>query len=130
MRYWKRLKPDSTVSTIEAYSHDLEIPGAVEIDEAEYNTLEKRLTDPSPPRSGHPAQLVSVNISSVRPARVKRMWKGKEFFYDCLVTESIIGQYQAGKIAIGDYLWVEFLDNNEEIGGREQIVIEKVRKTW
>ena len=84
---------------------------------------------PEPPRSGHPAQLVSVNATA-RPARVKRMWSGEKYFYDCLATETVITEYQAGKIVIGDYLWVEFLDPSEDIGGGEQIVIGKVRKTW
>ena len=85
---------------------------------------------PEPPRSGHPAQLVSVSAGVARPARVKRIWNGQEYFYDCLVTEAVIDQYQAGSIVVGDYLWIEFLSDTEDIGGGEQIVIAKVRKTW
>ena len=83
-----------------------------------------------PPRSGHPAQLVAVGATKARPARVKRIWGGKKYFYNCLATETVVAEYQAGKIVIGDYLWVEFLNPSEEIGGGEQIVIGKVRKTW
>ncbi len=86
--------------------------------------------EPTPPASGHPAQLVSVDALAARPARVKRTWNGQDWFYDCLVTESVITKYQAGEIVIGDYLWVEFVDTSEEIGGGEQIVIGKIRKTW
>ena len=37
MRYWKRLNIDNSISTVESYSHDLDVAGAVEIDEAEFD---------------------------------------------------------------------------------------------
>jgi len=37
MRCWKRLNTDGTTSTVESYSHDLNIEGAVEISEAEFD---------------------------------------------------------------------------------------------
>ena len=85
---------------------------------------------PKPPYSGHPAQLIAINAGAARPASVKRLWGGKEYLYDCLATQTIVDEYLAGKIIIGDYLWVEFLDPSEDIGGGEQIVIGKVKKTW
>ena len=36
MRYWKRLNPDNTINTVEGYSHNLDVEGAIEIDEAEH----------------------------------------------------------------------------------------------
>ena len=85
---------------------------------------------PDPCRSGHPAVLISITPASARPARVKRICNGIDYFYDCLASQSVVNDYQAGKIIVGDYLWVEFIDDTEEIGGGEQIVIAKVAKTW
>ena len=49
MRYWKRVK-DGVTTTVENYSHDLEVEGAVEIDKAEYedfiNSLPKPVLQP------------------------------------------------------------------------------------
>ncbi len=48
MRYWKRLDTDNTVNTVESYSHDLDIDGAIEIDSAEFNTYIASLPTPEP----------------------------------------------------------------------------------
>ncbi len=39
MRYWKRLNSDGTINTVESYSHNGEIEGAVEIAEGEFNAF-------------------------------------------------------------------------------------------
>lgn len=39
MRYWKRLNQDGTANTVESYSHDREIAGAVEISQDEFNDI-------------------------------------------------------------------------------------------
>jgi hypothetical protein len=39
MRYWKRLNSDSSTNTVESYSHDFEVEGAVEISKAEFDTF-------------------------------------------------------------------------------------------
>ena len=35
MRYWKRLNTDKTINTVESYSHDLGVDGAIEITKQE-----------------------------------------------------------------------------------------------
>lgn len=37
MRYWKRLNPDKSINTVEGYSHTLDVDGASEITEQEFN---------------------------------------------------------------------------------------------
>lgn len=37
MRYWKRVNTKGETTTVESYSHDLEVTGAVEIDKAEHD---------------------------------------------------------------------------------------------
>lgn len=79
---------------------------------------------PDPPRSTHISTLVSVDVNKARPANIKRVWNGNDYFYDCFVTQAVKDEYQAGNIAIGDYLLVHF----DEVG--EQVVTDKVFKSW
>ena len=53
MRYWKRVNTQGKTTTIENYSHDLDIEGAVEVGEEEYNTFIASLpvTKPEPVRN-------------------------------------------------------------------------------
>ncbi len=48
MRYWKRLNSDGTTNTVESYSHGMEIEGAIEITEGEFNAFTASLTPPPP----------------------------------------------------------------------------------
>jgi len=79
-------------------------------------------TEPS--LSTHISALVGVDATKARPARVKRVWEGRDYLYDCFATQTVKDEYVAGKIVIGDYVLVHF----DDIG--EQIVIAKVFKSW
>ena len=37
MRYWKRLNTDKNINTVESYSHDIDVKGAVEINKEEFD---------------------------------------------------------------------------------------------
>ncbi len=78
---------------------------------------------PDPPTSTHISTLVSIDVGRARPAKVKRVWEDRDYFYDCFVTENVKDQYVAGDIKVGDYLLILF-----ESG--EQIVTAKVFKSW
>jgi len=39
MKYWKRVNPDGSINTVESYSHDLDIEGAIEITGEEFNNF-------------------------------------------------------------------------------------------
>jgi len=80
--------------------------------------------EPEPPRSTHISIIDAIDPSKARPVRIKRTWEGRDYFYDCFVTESVKDQYLAGDIAAGDYALVHF----DDIG--EQIVTAKVFKSW
>ena len=84
----------------------------------------KRVKQPEPPLSTHLSIIDAIDVARPRPVRVKRVWEGKDYFYDCLVTESVKDQYVAGDIAVGDYVIVHF----DNIG--EQIVMAKVFNSW
>ncbi len=46
MRYWKRVDMFGKTTTVESYSHDLFVIGAVEIEETEYNAFIALLPKP------------------------------------------------------------------------------------
>ena len=52
MRYWKRIRPDKTTYTVEAYSYSLDVDGAMEITEKEFNAYIASLpvVEPEPVR--------------------------------------------------------------------------------
>jgi len=79
---------------------------------------------PTPPRSTHKSILTAVNPNKVRPATIKREWNGKDYSFDCFVSQTVKDEYALGKIALGDYVLVHF----DDIG--EQCVTSKVFKSW
>jgi len=46
MRYWKRINENKEITTVESYSHALEVEGAVEITEIEYDNFIASLPKP------------------------------------------------------------------------------------
>ncbi len=48
MRYWKRTNPDGSTWTVESYSHSLDVEGAIEITEQEFNDFIASLPTPEP----------------------------------------------------------------------------------
>ncbi len=47
MRYWKRVDTNDLTTTVESYSHDHDIDGAIEIDQAEFNAYIASLPPPT-----------------------------------------------------------------------------------
>ncbi|GAH96258.1 unnamed protein product [marine sediment metagenome] len=80
--------------------------------------------EPTPPHSTHISTIDAIDTAKARPVRIKRVWEGKDYFYDCFATESVKDQYVAGDVKVGDYVIVHF----DDIG--EQIVTGKVFKSW
>lgn len=78
----------------------------------------------APPQSTHVSSIEAIDTAKARPARVKRMWRNKPYYYDCFVTETVKDQYLSGNIAVGDYALVHY----DDIG--EQLVVAKVFKSW
>lgn len=48
VRYWKRLNPNGSTRTVESYSRDLDVDGATEITEQEFNDYIASLPEPEP----------------------------------------------------------------------------------
>lgn len=93
---------------------------------AEIDEIKVKLfgTKEEPPRSTHISTIDTIDTAKVRPVRIKWVWEGMDYFYDCFVTESVKDQYVAGDVKVGDYVIVHF----DDIG--EQIVTAKVFKSW
>lgn len=88
--------------------------------------VKPELPPPIPPLCTHWAVIDSINLGSEKPVRVKRTWEGMEYTVNCYATESVKDQYQAGNIVVGDYVMVEFLDDDPD----RAVVFAKVFKTW
>lgn len=128
MRYWKRVDVSGKTTTVESYSHDLDVEGALEITEPEFDEFIASLPipEPEPPCSTHISTIDAIDPIKARPVRVKRVWEGRDYFYNCFATESVKDQYVAGDVKIGDYVIVHFLEDDPD----RAIVIAKVFKTW
>ena len=79
-----------------------------------------------PPVYGTWAILEAVNVAAVKPATVRRTWEGVDYMLDCYITQHIKDEWLAGNIAIGDYVLIEYLDQDPDKVG----VVAKVVKTW
>jgi len=83
------------------------------------------------PHSEHIGKLMAVNATAARPATVRRKFMGTTYDVNCLVTQEVKDEYQAGKIQLGDYVIVSFID---EIPDTEEvniaIVTGKVFESW
>lgn len=125
MYYFKQIEDDRIIS-VEAKSINEPSSGFVEVTKEEYDTFITSLPTPEsePPRCTYISLLEAVNPTKARPARIKRMWENREYFYDCFVSQTVKDEYEAGKIKVGDYIIVHF----DDIG--EQIVMAKVFKSW
>lgn len=79
-----------------------------------------------PPVFGCWAILDAVNVAAAKPATVRRNWEGVDYVLDCYITQHVKDEWLAGHIAIGDYVLVEYLDQDPNKAG----VVGKVVKTW
>lgn len=83
------------------------------------------------PKSEHIGMLMSVTSANAKPAVIRRRFLGQNYDTNCLVTQSVAELYQAGKIQVGDFVLVSFI---EEIPNTEErliaIVTDKIYKSW
>lgn len=125
MYYYKQVK-EGVIVSVESKSSNVASPDFIEATKAEYDDFIASLPviEPQPPISTYISVIDAIDTTKARPVRIKRVWNGKDYFYDCLVFESVKDQYVAGNIAVGDYVLVHF----DDIG--EQVVTGKIYKSW
>ncbi len=74
MRYWKRIDEEGNTTTVESYSHDLVVEGAVKITKDEYDAYIASLPSPSPTE---PPRNLAAEIDELK-ARLDKITKVKE----------------------------------------------------
>lgn len=83
------------------------------------------------PTSQHIAKLVAIDPGALRPATVTRKFLGETYQVSCLVSQTAVELYQAGKLQVGDFVIVVFID---EIPDTQEynlaIVVDKVWRSW
>lgn len=72
MRYWKRINPDGSTKTVESYSSDAPIEGAIEITEAEFNAFLASLVPP-PPINWKALWMAADTLLKVKAVLAKRL---------------------------------------------------------
>lgn len=65
MKYYKRVDAQGKTTTVESYSHNSPVAGAVEIDQAEYDAFIASLP-PAPPPPDWPALYAAASTDSNR----------------------------------------------------------------
>lgn len=103
---------------------------------AELEELFPTIPEPTPPLSTHPARLDNINPGALKPATVTRifltedgfttLWNGKEWHYDCYVTQSVVDEWQAGDIVAGDFVLVHFLESDVS----KPLITHKIFRSW
>ena len=68
----------------------------------------------------------SFDMNAEKPLRVGRIHKNQEVETNCYVTERIRELYQAGKLAVGDFVLIQFVDGDPD----KPIAVEKAYKSW
>jgi len=84
---------------------------------------------PSPPQmptSDHYAIIISYTPNIEKPLKVKRIFSGYEFIFDCYISQNIKDEFLAGHINIGDIILVTFVD--EDVN--KALAVSKILKTW
>jgi len=67
MKYWKRVDDDGKTIAVESYSHDLDVVGAIEIMEAEFNNfLDSLASVPQPPLRNVFEELEELKVRVVK----------------------------------------------------------------
>ncbi len=122
---WVRLLVDdntllAVLQEIRGLASDLSASGQF----VEYTAPNPVASYPTPPISTYISTIEAIDPTKPRPAKIKRVWLGHDYLYDCLVSESIKDQYLAGDVGVGDYVVVHF----DDVG--EQVVVAKVFESW
>lgn len=72
------------------------------------------------------ATVTAFNPAAEKPLMAERTYKGNTYVINCYVTEDLVEQYQAGKLQIGDFVTIIFVDGDSD----KPLATQKVHKTW
>ena len=83
------------------------------------------------PQSTHIAKLKAVDIGANKPLTVTRKFQGLTYDVQCFVSQSVVELYLDGKVAIGDFVIVDYIDESpNDVALNIPIVVDKVYKSW
>jgi len=89
------------------------------------------ITADSLPHSQHIAIVKSIDPQRAKPVTVTRRWIRENYDENCLISESIWQLYILGKVGVGDYVIVSFIEehpNSQELN--IPVVVDMVKVTW
>ena len=81
---------------------------------------------PAFPTSTHWATVKAFNPGALKPLTVERTWSGYDYTFDCYVSTELVDLYLAGKLVVGDYVLVDFVEHDTD----KCLGTLKVYKTW
>lgn len=115
------------------YSHSTTSQEWVNQGYVKYNQYEPWMLPRIPPpppvelrMSLHEAQITAINTALVRPITATVHQDGNQFPIDCFVTQDLVDAFQAGNLAVGDWVLIYFIDHRED----KAIAQQKIFKTW
>ncbi len=131
MRYWKRVDANWNITTVESYSHDLNVAGAIEISQDEFDTFIRNLPPPVYTAADLPQSTVAAIVKSIAQDKksciVTRTYRGVNYDISALVTatvEKVMGSPQPTGIVVGDTVMLTYLEH--AIAGTKPIVVDKI----
>lgn len=108
---------------------DTDTPGSMRACTVDFDTqtiiLDPDWQQPAPTRIFW-ACVAEISPGQERPLRVTRVWKSRTYTVDCYITQDVIDIYQAGNLAVGDYVLVMFVDGHRA----KPLATQKVYKSW
>ena len=72
------------------------------------------------------AQVDGIDPSKQKPLQVTRHWRGHTVQFRCYVTQDLVDAWQAGKLSVGDYVLVVFVDQDRG----KPLATQKIAETW
>jgi len=88
--------------------------------------MEPPVIEPKLRMSLHEAQILSINTAMTKPLTARLHQEGDVFDVPCYVTQDLMDAHQAGKLAVGDWVLVYFIDKRVS----KAIAQQKIFKTW
>ena len=118
-----RLKPGETATPEElAQVEALPKPVRVELDELKAKFAEI----PKVTLCTRLGIVQSIDPTKVKPSTIVVNQSGNDYSFECYVSESVKDQYLQGDITVGDYVLVEFIDDDAD----KAVIFAKVYKSW
>ena len=78
------------------------------------------------PLSEYAGQVTAFDPKAARPVTVSIVWQGYAFSFPCFVTLDLLDAHVGGKLKVGDWILVYFLEGD----AKRPIAHQILHKTW